>query len=368
MIVFFEGKIFSLQFHGGVSRIFFELMRLFAKKKIVEQIFYRGLYIDRYPFDKKWFKRYYGLKNPIGRGSRFIKAFDNKVLEFAYNLNANSKLIYHATYYRFPRRPKGPVVIHVFDMIHELFSGNLDIKILKKKAINAADLIISISESTKKDICRLHQIDPQKIVVAYPGLSSIFNKRSREISAPSKRERINERPYMLYVGNRDWYKNFDLLLNTFISQKYFNDFDLILAGGSKNLSIQQKEAINKCSGKGAWLKHKFCNDRELAELYSNATVFISTSEYEGFGITLIEAMACGCPVIARNISSIPEVVGNAAILFDPKDPEDLGRKIDRIITDRSLAIDLVRQGKLQAQQFTWEAMADAVYKGYLRLI
>jgi len=368
MKIFFDGKIFSMQFYGGVSRIFFELIRSFAKKKVVEQILYRGLYVDRYPFDRKWFKRYYGLKNPVGHGSRFIKAFDNMALEFAYNLNTTSKLIYHGTYYRFPRRPKGPLVIHVFDMIHELFNGDSNTRILKKKAINAADLIISISESTKKDIYKLHQVNPQKIVVAYPGVSSIFYIGNQKISALSKGKRFNERPYMLYVGNRDWYKNFNLLLKTFINRKYFYDFDLVLVGGSKNLSLQHQEAIHRCSGKGAWLKHKFCNDRELAELYSNASVFISTSLYEGFGITLAEAMACGCPVIARNISSMPEVVGNAGLLFDPNDPEDLGRKIDRIISDRSLAIDLVRKGRLQAQRFNWEAMADAVYEGYLRLI
>ncbi len=79
-------------------------------------------------------------------------------------------------------------------------------------------------------------------------------------------------------------------------------------------------------------------------------------------------MACGCPVIASNTSSIPEVVGNAALLFNPESPEELGRHIDRIINDSSTSIDLIKKGKLQAQKFSWEAMTSAVYEGYSRLI
>lgn len=365
MKVFFDGKIFSLQRYGGISRLFFELMRSFGQAQRVEQILYRGAYIDHYPFDREWFKRYYGFRTPVTPGRRFIKPLDDMGMELAYRLNATSDLIYHSTYYRIPKRLRGPLVVHTYDMIHELYSGDVNTKILKKKAFNTADLIISISESTKKDLCELHQIDPQRVVVAYPGVSSVFHKHTRHISTA---ERNEERPYLLYVGNRGWYKNFDLLLKTFISQEYFYGFDLVLVGGGKNLTVQQQEAVSKSPGKGVWLKMRFCNDSELAELYSNATAFVCTSLYEGFGIPLVEAMACGCPVIAANTSSIPEVVGNAALLFNPENPEELGRHIDRIINDSSISIDLIKKGKLQAQKFSWEAMTNAVYEGYSRLI
>lgn len=368
MKVFFDGQIFSLQRYGGISRLFFELMRSFGQAQRVEQILYRGAYIDHYPFEKEWFKRYYGLRRPIARGHRFIEPFDNMGMELAYSLNATSDLIYHSTYYRLPKHRRGPVVVHAYDMIHELYNGDANTKILKKKAFNTADLIISISESTKKDLCELHQIDPQKVVVAYPGVSSEFHRQVQHIKGNLIMERNDERPYLLYVGNRGWYKNFDLLLNTFICRKYFYDFDLVLVGGEKNLTVQQQEAVSKSPGKGVWLKMRFCNDSQLAELYSNATAFICTSLYEGFGIPLVEAMACGCPVIASNTSSIPEVVGNAAVLFDPEDPEELGRQIDTIIGARSISIDLIKKGKLRAQEFSWEAMTSAVYEEYWRLI
>jgi glycosyltransferase involved in cell wall biosynthesis len=340
-------------------------MRSFGQSQQVEQILFRGVYVDHHPFRKEWFKRYYGLRSPVARGIFLIKPLDDMGMELAYSVNAASDLIYHSTYYRLPKRVRGPVVVHAYDMIYELYGGDLKTKMLKKKALETADLIISISESTKKDICELHQIDPQKVVVAYPGVSRVFHKRTAPIS---RAERDDERPYMLYVGNRGWYKNFDLLLNTFVRQKYFYDFDLVLVGGERKLSVQQHEGVTNCVGKGTWLKHKFCSDSGLAELYSNATVFICTSLYEGFGIPLVEAMACGCPVIAPKTSSVPEVVGDAALLFDPKDPEDLARQMDRVISDESLRAGLSERGQLRAMRFRWEAMAEAVYEGYLRII
>jgi glycosyltransferase involved in cell wall biosynthesis len=284
-------------------------------------------------------------------------------MELAYNFNATPKLIYHSSYYRVPRRPKGPVVVHVYDMIQELFGSNLKTISFKKKSFDAANLIISISESTKKDLCELYPIDPQKVIIAYPGVNEVFRK------ARGSTKRVKERPYMLYIGARSYnYKNFDFLLDTFINRKYFLDFDLILGGGEKDLMPQQKEKIKNTIRGGNWLLQEFCDDEKLADLYSSASVFIYPSLYEGFGIPLIEAMACGCPVVASNASSIPEVVSNAALLFNPKDPNDLTRQIDRIVNDRFVSLDLIKKGKIRAQQFTWKTMADTIYKGYLSLL
>ncbi len=367
MKVFFDGKIFSLQKYGGISRIFFELMQSFAQTQRIEQILYRGIYIDQYPFKKEWFKRYYGVRRPITRGIRFIRPLDDIGVALAYKANGNPDVIYHSTYYRVPKRSRGPVVVHAYDMIHELYNGDLETILKKKKAFEAADLIIAISQSTKKDICQLYGIDSSMIVVAYPGISEVFRSLNSDRMRNAKDERNNGRPYMLYVGNRGWYKNFDLLLKVFIDCGYFHDFDLILVGGGKTLSVQQQETVSR-TGQGRWLKHKFCDDSELARLYGNAAAFIYTSLYEGFGIPLVEAMACGCPVIASNTSSIPEVVGDAALLFNPEDPQDLCKQIDRVINDRSMLLSLVERGRLRAKQFSWEAMADAVYEGYSKLI
>ncbi|MFA5054814.1 MAG: glycosyltransferase family 1 protein [Dehalococcoidia bacterium] len=366
MKVFFDGEIFTFQRQGGISRLFFELMRLFAHSENIEQILYRGSYVDHYPFRQEWFKCYYGVRWPFKRGVQVIRPLDDRVIELLYITNATPKIVYHSTYYRIPKRQKGPIVIHAYDMIHELYNG--DNKTIKKKktAFETADLIIAISQSTKDDICHLYGIDPSIIVVAYPGVSDVFRSRHSDTVSRSEQRSDDSRPFFLYVGHRGWYKNFDILLNVFIERRYYQDFDLILVGGTKTLSAKQQGAINR-TGTRQWLKQKYCDDMELANLYANATVFICTSLYEGFGIPLIEAMACGCPIIGPNTSSIPEVIGDTGLLFDPKDPSDLAKQIERVVNDVSLSNALSEKGRLRSENFTWQAMADTIHQVYLKL-
>ncbi len=361
MKIFFDGSIFGQQKIGGISRLGFELIKELGKHKDIERIFYRGLYVDNYPFKKEWFSKYYGAKRPDFLKGRIFNFLNTMSVNYFYNINADKNVIYHSLYYRVPQKPKGPVVVHVYDMIQELFGGTAKTIQFKKKAFDVADLIISISESTKKDLCKLYPIDPAKVVVAYPGVSEIFFKDRNVV----KQEK--ERPYMLYVGARDYtYKNFDFLLDVFIKKKYFLDFNLILVSGEKELTSAQKEIIKKYN-QGTWLRQEFGTDEALADLYANATIFIYPSLYEGFGIPPLEAMACGCPVVASNASSIPEVVGDAGLLFNPKDPSNLAEKIERVLNDKELAKNLIEKGKIRARQFTWDAMADKVYQSYLTL-
>ncbi len=363
MKIFFDGGIFSQQKVGGISRAGFELIKELGKNKDVEPIFYRGFYIDNYPFKKEWFSKYYGIKKSDFLRGRILNLLDNIGVNYFYNINADKNLIYHSLYYRVPKKPKGPVIVHCYDMIQELFGGNLKTIRFKKKSFDRADLIISISESTKKDLCKLYFIDPEKVIVAYPGVNKTFFKDRGLI----KREK--ERPYMLYVGARNYkYKNFDIFLSAFIGQRYFIDFDLVLVGGEKDITFQQKEKIKNTAGKGRWLLQEFCDDEKLAELYSGATVFVCPSLYEGFGIPLLEAMACGCPVVASNASSIPEVVGDVGLLFDPNDPNDLIRQIEKIIADKPAALNLIEKGKIRAKKFSWDNMADIIYQGYQKLL
>lgn len=351
MKIFFDGNIFSQQKIGGISRLGFELIRGLSAKKDIEKTFYRGFYIDGYSFKKEWFKNYFGIRKPNFIGGKILSLLNNIGLKFFYNINAEKDLIYHSLYYRIPKNPKGPIVVHAYDMIQELFGGSKKTIEYKKRAFDAADLIISISESTKKDLCRIHSINPEKIIVAYPGV----NEKFFEQHSPT----IRQRPYMLYIGSRNYkYKNFDTLLDVFVSKEYFKKFDLVVVGGEK---------IGQTIGR-EWLVQEFCDDEKLAELYSGAKVFVYPSLYEGFGIPPLEAMACGCPVIASNASSIPEVVGDAALLFDPKDKNELARQIDRVIDDEALIRELITKGKERAARFTWKNMADKVYDSYKKLV
>ncbi len=362
MKVFFDGNIFSKQKIGGISRLNFELLKSLSLKKDVDKIFYHGFYIDNYQFKKEWFKKKYGIKKRFFSQYRFVNLLDNLWMNLVYRFCSTPDMIFHALYYRIPKNHQGLVIVHVYDMIQELFGGNKKTIQFKKRAFDNADLIIAISESTKLDLCRLYKIDSQKVVIAYPGVSEIFFEDYSSV------QKNISRPYMLYVGARNYeYKNFNLLLDVFINKKYFLKFDLVLFGGEKELNLSHKEVVKKFNN-GDWLKQKFGSDEVLAGLYSSATVFIYPSLYEGFGIPPLEAMAMGCPVIASNTSSVPEAVGDAGLLFDPKDPIDLAEKIDQVITDKNLVAKLEVKGKDRSAKFTWDQMADKIYEAYAGLL
>jgi glycosyltransferase involved in cell wall biosynthesis len=362
MKVFFDSKISSTQVRGGISRLVFETIKALNEKKDLEKIFYRGLYIDEYPYRKEWFKRYYRLKAPNFLNRRLAGFLDDIGVKMFFIANSEKDTIYHSFFHRLPKNHRGPLVVHAYDMIQELFYNMPKAAQFKRKSFNASNLIISISKSTKKDICNIYNIHPDKIIVANPGVNENFLDKESGKANPRKR------PYFMYIGARDYkYKNFDILLDAFIKRKYFLDYDLILVGGEKDLTFAQKEKIKNTTSSGRWLYREVCSDEELAELYSGASALVYPSLYEGFGIPVIEALACGCPVLASNRSSLPEAVGDAGLLFNPDDINDLTEKIEKIINDNSLAENLIKKGKIRARQFTWKASADIIYQAYKSL-
>ena len=364
MKVFFDGNIFTSQKQGGISRVGFELMKNLNAFKDVEKIFYRGLYIDNYPFQSDWFKHYYGLRKPDTFNYRALNLLDVMGMELAYWANASTDVIFHSLFYRVPKNPKGPVVVHAYDMTHELFGGGAKSIAFKKRAFEKADLIVAISQSTKRDLVRLYpQIHPNKVVVVYLGISEAFLKPN-DFSGE-----VKSRPYVLYVGPRNYgYKNFELLLDVFIEKRYFLDFDLVVAGGEKEVELNQQEKIKMVTGRNSWFFHKFGSDQDLARLYSKATALVYPSLYEGFGLPPLEAMASGCPVLASNASSIPEVVGDAGLLFDVNDKNDFTDKLGKILQDRQLQLMLKEKGHQRVGQFTWQKMADAMHLEYQKLV
>lgn len=360
--VFFDGSIFASQKQGGISRVAFELMKNLNQFKDIEKIFYRGLYVDNYPFQKKWFTKYYGLKKPDTLNHRAFNLLDTMGMEAVYRANAVADTIFHSLFYRVAKKPKGPVVVHAYDMTHELYGGGEKSIAFKKKALATADMIITISHSTKNDIVDLYpKISPDKISVVHLGVSEAF-------FLPSISRKVAHRPYILYVGPRGYaYKNFDLLLDVFIEKRYFEDFDLIVFGGENGVAPAHLTKIN-ATGRADWFLHRLGSDADLVDLYAGATVFVYPSLYEGFGIPPLEAMAAGCPVIASNASSIPEVVGEAGILFNPEDKNDLAFSMEKIFNDKALAATLVAKGRACATQFSWQKMAAQVYECYRQLL
>ncbi|WJS95143.1 glycosyltransferase family 4 protein [Flavobacterium johnsoniae] len=245
-----------------------------------------------------------------------------------------------------------PFVLTVYDMIHELFPeyfSNSEILVQNKLLlIEKANRIIAVSENTKKDILKIYpNINPAKIDVVYHG-ASIKMKKKVKVDLPEK--------YLLFVGTRAIYKNFNFFVDS-ISKllKEKKNLYLVCAGGG-SFSKSENEYIAKL-GLTDKIIFKTFEDNELGFYYKNAQCFVFPSIYEGFGIPVLEAMASGCPVVLANHSSFPEVAGSAGVYFELNNSEDLAIKISNLINDKNLRNEFSRKGIEQAKKFTWESAA-----------
>jgi len=260
-----------------------------------------------------------------------------------------------------------PVVITVLDMIHEIhgdsFSGFDNTTELKRAAVDRADHIICISENTRRDLVSLWGIAEEKTSVVYLGMDDFRPAASVKPYATSA-----GKPYLLYVANRNTYKNFSGLLRAYsMSERLMNDFNIVAFGGGP-FSRSERDSIDQfgiCQNSVLQLSG---DDALLASVYSGASAFIYPSYYEGFGLSPLEAMGQGCPVISSNTSCLPEVLDSAAEYFDPASAETLCSALENTLYDPARLEELRSLGFERIKRFTWEACARStmsVYKAVL---
>jgi glycosyltransferase involved in cell wall biosynthesis len=259
--------------------------------------------------------------------------------------------IFHPTYYNAyygPLNIKKPIVLTCYDLIHEKYVQS-DTKLLsiKKKSIDLASKIIAISQHTKNDLIEYYKIPESKVEVIYLA-SSLQSEKPKTHSA------LNAN-YFLFVGNRNRYKNFTLLVEAIASLLLSEKLNLFCAGGGQ-FSKEEHSLFNKLKIADRIHIHS-ASDQSLINLYSNAIAFIYPSLYEGFGIPLLEAMGCGCPVMASDKSSLPEIAADAALYFDPLDKDSILYCAEKLFNDLSLRASLVKKGYERQKMFSWESTA-----------
>lgn len=372
MKILYDHTVFQFQRYGGISRYFYELITRLSTKEDVGIKLFQGFHINEYGLSehKQNFESYWGhkwkYKKPAAKYVALILAIPNKIL-FDNYMPSSDVDIYHPTYYMIglKQNKNAPIVITVYDMIHELypdqFIDSWFVIKAKKRAISKAKVIIAISENTKKDLIKIYNVPESKIKVIY--LASSLHSLNLVTIDELKEGHGIKRPYILYVGDRRTYKNFKLLFDSYITN-FSDDFDLICFGGGKFKTNELKSINNRIKNSIIQLNGP---DDLLASLYKHAFCFVFPSLYEGFGIPPLEAMSMGCPVIASNASSIPEVVGDAAILFDPNSKEELIYAIKSLF-DESKRNDLIKRGFEQEKKFSWDKMAGEtldIYKSIL---
>ena len=341
----FDDVIFSLQSHGGISRFWREVTGGFDHNG--------RLGVGSMPVVRTVSPFNLSISNVQAKLFRYIN----------YNRTfMNRPHIFHSSYSRVNCHKDAVNIVTFHDFIYEKFSDDGIGKRLhiwqKKRALGRADCIVCISENTKKDLLELYpESKSKRIEIIGNGVSDRFCENDTPHIKKAPCAQVQGK-FFLYVGHRGKCKNFEAVLTA--CQILGSDFSCIVVG--TEFSAEEKRLID-----AAGLGQKIINvgrvsDQELLHLYSIAYFFFFPSFYEGFGIPPLEAMKTGCPVVCSNSSSLPEVVENAAILFDPYDKRSMSQALKKITSE--IARDkLIERGKRVSYKKTWSS----VRKNYAEL-
>jgi glycosyltransferase involved in cell wall biosynthesis len=274
--------------------------------------------------------------------------------------------LYHSTYYLMPYRVNVPVVFTCYDLIPivypQYFSPlqRMIYRVAHHIAARASSCIIAISESTKSDLTKYFSIDERKISAIPLAADKTFNPQSMNTIEVVRSNFDLPRRYCLYVGTNKPHKNLLGLLNAWKllhDKKALEDHSLVIAGKWDPRYPEAKE-FTLTSGLNKVVTFTGeVNEEHLPALYSGATIFVQPSLYEGFGLPIIEAMACGTAVTCSNTSSLPEVAGDAAILFDPKDTKSIADTLGSLLADSNKLSSLREKSIQQASRFSWQKTA-----------
>jgi len=372
MKILLDPQIFNQQTYGGISRYYTEIFSELDKREDVEVVL-PIFYTDNF---------YLKTSNLLSK-NKILVSFYNVLSFFKISTKTLRKKksekflrkvcqdnyydIFVPTYYNpyfLDLIGEKPFVLTVYDMIHELFPEYFSddpyrVTEYKKELIYKATRIIAVSHNTKKDILRIFpDIDSEKIHVIHHG-SSIKIEENSKVNLPKN--------YILYVGSRADYKNFRFLVNAIKPiLKDNQDLVLLAAGGGEF----KDDEINYIEEKGLsqQIQQKNFEENELGQFYKNAKFFVFPSQYEGFGIPVLESMACGCPIILSNSASFPEVAGDAGIYFDSTSEEDLRDKIRMLLDSDNLRTQFSEKGLEQVKKFDWKVAAKQCLEVYRQAV
>lgn len=250
-------------------------------------------------------------------------------------------------------------------------------RLVIKTAIRRARAVITVSEFTKQDIINKFKADTEKLFVTYEGVADL-EKRKSGIAADDQAvmEKYGiKHPFLLYVGNAYPHKNLEVLLDVFKSLRDFNpDISLVMVGRDDYFYRRVKSKAAEISlwreGGREWpvIFPGYVPDAELAVLYSRAVFYVFPSLYEGFGLPPLEAMSHACAVASSNQASLPEIIGDAAVYFNPYDKADMLEKMKTLLLDENLRRRLIERGHKRAASFSWRECARQTLEIYRRIL
>ena len=284
-----------------------------------------------------------------------------------------SLMLYHSPYYLMPYRPGAPTLLTHYDLIplrfpaHVSSRARLLFRVTLRLALHTAQHVVAISEASRNDLLAAFPIAPERVTTTVLAPDPRFQPQpSDAISAVRARYALPAQ-FVLYLGINKPHKNLVTLLHAY-AQLPASAPPLVIAGAWDD---RYPEAKQSAAALNLTERVRFLGpvtEADLPALYAAATAFVFPSRYEGFGLPVLEAMACGTPVACSNVSSLPEVAGDSALLFDPADAAALAQTIARLLDEPSLRDDLRTLGLAQAARFTWERTAARTLDVYRKLL
>jgi alpha-1,3-rhamnosyl/mannosyltransferase len=279
--------------------------------------------------------------------------------------------IYHSPYYLMPYRPGVPVVVTVYDLIPLLFPrlasarARLLFRWTMALALRMASHVIVISEATRRDLLLFFRLSPKKVTTI--PLAAAPNFRP---SSPAEVEQVRHKyalpqDYVLYLGINKPHKNLVRLIDAFslmtqhttCNRHHASRFTFVIAGAWDSRYPEPRQRVATLGLEGTIRFLGPVPEADLPALYAGAALFVFPSLYEGFGLPVLEAMACGAPVACSNTSSLPEVGGDKVLYFDPADVEAIAETLRQALADADLRTELRERGLVRAAQFSWERTA-----------
>jgi glycosyltransferase involved in cell wall biosynthesis len=279
--------------------------------------------------------------------------------------------LFHATDHLLPRLSRVKSVFTLHDLVFRFYPESHKplnrwfLTLMMPRFLHAADAAIAVSECTKRDAMRLYGVDEAKIRVIYEGVHPRFSRsRPEAVSAARQKYQLPQR-YVLCVSTIEPRKNLISLIEAYHAlRKQGTDGPLVIVGKKGWLYESFFRRLRELGLEDEVIFPGFVPDEDLPAFYSAAEVFVFPSLYEGFGLPVLEAMACGTPVITSNTSSLPEVAGEAALVIDPTSTEQLAQTMRRMLENEDLRRELRVKGPKQAAKFTWEDAARRTLEVY----
>jgi glycosyltransferase involved in cell wall biosynthesis len=367
-----DGIIYQDLSHGGIPRLYTEILPRMCEmdNSLRVELLTSGRLARALPVHPSIHHRSLPAVDRLLRPQRLWGPIVWQIREQIQHMSMGSagEGIWHSTYYTMPGKWwDGPAVVTVFDMIHERFaqffrgSSSDQFRERKRRCVLTADAVICISKATQQDVLQFYRIDAARTQIVPLAVDKCFRVLN---NAHCSSRSATQWPFLLYVGGRFHYKNFRLVLQAYNRWPQRKEVDLVVVG--LPWSREERKYLDELGIRARIHLMKDVDDEGLCLLYNHAIGFVYPSLYEGFGIPLLESMACGCPVIASRIPSTVEVSGGCPIYFNPSEEEGLLAAFD-IALSEGRDSERVKLGLDRVRQYSWDKAAMQTLEVYRAL-